>query len=127
MFRIAYVAVNHPPQSPSNPYSLRLKCRDSAKTVRTDLANSHPYLPSAPIHTHPLNGDETNARGNSGILRQVLDNRGTARNNSMKLPNYNTVELPRTPANHDLSGFAMLRFLFYFLSLIYFLTVPIIR
>lgn len=92
----AHAAVNHPSQSPSNPYSVHLKCRDVAKIVRTDLANSRPFLPSASIHTHPLNGYETNARGNSGILRQVLDNRGTAQNNSMKLPNYNIVELPRT-------------------------------
>lgn len=105
MFRIAYAAVNPPTtKSPTSPYSLRLKCRDAAKTVRTDLASSRPFLPSTPIHTHPLKRDETNARGNSGILRQVLDNRGTSRHNSMKLPNYNAVELCLRPITHDFLG-----------------------
>lgn len=93
------------PARPSSfdPYSLRLKCRDAAKTVRADLANSRPppflallAAPASAVYTHPLNGNETNARGNSGILRQVPDDRGTARNNSMKLPNCNAAELSWT-------------------------------
>lgn len=91
-----------PPLSILIPFVLSVATL-SKQSGRTWQTHSHsPFPPSPaypassptttrapPLYTHPLNADGTNARGNSGILRQVPDDRGTAQNNSMKLPNCN--------------------------------------
>lgn len=105
LYKIAHAAANRsllPPVFPLSaliPFVLSsgMLPKQFGRTWQTPFPPPSLIRPRPAVYTHPLNGDETNARGNSGILRQVPDDRGTARrNNSMKLPNCNAAELSWT-------------------------------
>lgn len=117
MFRIIIRSCQPPSaKSPSSPYSLRLKCRDAAKTVRTDLASSHPFLPSTPIHTHPLNRDERLMH--VGILA-YYDRHSTIEEQLRTTRSCRIITLTELPqTDRDFRGFTALQFLLHFLTFI---------